>query len=248
MKAVVLAGGFGRRLLPLTKDTPKPLLPVAGRPIIEHIMEKLSVIEGLDRIYISVNGRFESNFRKWADSFNAGKEVEIFAEKSMREEDKMGAVGALGHLLREKGIDDDILVVAGDNIFEFEISKFISERVDGIPAVALYDMVDKEKVSGKYGVVKIDEKNVITEFHEKPKYPASAIISTGCYFIPKGAVGMIHKYLEKGHNADAPGFFISWLSRQMSVQGFVFDSGSRWFDIGSIETYNDANRIFSKKL
>jgi glucose-1-phosphate thymidylyltransferase len=245
MKAIVLAGGFAKRLWPLTKDKPKPLLPVAGKPMIEYILEKLSVVEELDKIYISTNSKFGPHFGEWLKTFEAGKHIEVFAEESRSEEEKLGAVGALDLLIGEHGIDDDVIVVAGDNIFDFEITEFLSGH-DGNPQVGLYDMLEKDAVRNKYGVVQLDEKGMITAFQEKPDNPLSTLISTGCYFLPRRAVKMIREYLGQGLNPDAPGFFISWLARQTDVQGFVFGKDVKWFDIGSIESYEKANAIYGK--
>ncbi len=246
MKAVILAGGFAKRLWPLTKDTPKPLLPVAGRPMIEHILEKLSAVDNLEKIYISTNSKFGDHFSQWLETFEMNKHIEVFIEESTAEEEKLGAVGALGLLLRENDIDEDVIVLAGDNIFEFDISEFLSGH-NGRPHVALYDMLDKDAVRNKYGVVQLNEDGIISNFQEKPENPASTLISTGCYFFPKHTVKMIHEYLEQGRNPDAPGFFISWLSQQTDVKGFVMKNSMRWFDIGSIESYEEANRIYNEK-
>ncbi len=246
MKAIILAGGFGRRLWPLTKDTPKPLLTVAGKPMIEHVIDKVLGIDEVDRIYISINRKFEPHFSEWIDGKTFPKQTEIFTENSMSEKDKLGAVGALGVLLKENNIDDDILVVAGDNLFDFSINNFVSSH-NGVPMIALYDMQNKEKIRNKYGVVKLDDNSVVKEFHEKPEDPVSTLISTGCYFFPRDSVNMIHQYLSEGKNPDAPGFFISWLSSQQKVEGFVFDSNNRWFDIGSVESYEAANKLLSQK-
>jgi len=247
MKAIVLAGGFGKRLWPLTKDKPKPLISVGGRPIIEYILDGLAVIEDLDKVFISVNSRFEPHFRAWADGVKFSKEIEIVPEPTTCEEDKIGAVGALSFLIRQKGIEDDLIVIAGDNLFDFDVRKFLCARKQGSPLVALYDMKDKDEVRRKYGVVKLDRSSVISDFKEKPDEPESTLISTGCYFFPSKAAAMIHTYLREGNNPDAPGFFISWLSRQMAVQGFVFDGSCRWFDIGSIESLQKANEAYSGK-
>ncbi len=247
MDAIVLAGGFAKRLWPLTKELPKPLLPVAGKPIIEYILENLDGIEDLDKIYISINQKFEPHFKEWSKGVKLGKELEIVVEPATCENDKMGAVGALGFLIRQKEICSDLLVVAGDNLFDFDIKKFITGKDNGFPVVALYDMEKKERIKKKYGVVVLDEKNMIKELHEKPEKPVSTIISTGCYFFPKKAVEMIHEYLSVGNNPDAPGFFISWLTKRLAVQGFVFDGESKWFDIGSVESYEEAKKIYEEK-
>jgi glucose-1-phosphate thymidylyltransferase len=247
MQAVVLAGGFAKRLWPLTRDMPKPLLSIAGKPIIEHILEKLGDVEEIDKIYISVNEKFEPHFKEWLLGADFPKQLEIVTEPTKREEEKLGAVGALGFLIREKGISDDLLVIAGDNLFDFDMRKFIEGHESGFPKVAVYDMEEPEKIKKKYGVVVLDEKSVIKEFQEKPENPPSTLVSTGCYFFPRSAVEMIYEYLKGKNNADAPGFFISWLSKQVAVQGFVFDGDSRWFDIGSIESYKEADKIYNEK-
>ncbi len=246
MKAIVLAGGFARRLWPLTKETPKPLLPIAGKPMIDYLIEKLSSVDSIDTIYVSVNRRFQPHFDRWASGSSFQKDVEVFSEESMAENEKLGAIGALGLILREKRIDDDVLVVAGDNLFDFSIDTFLSSH-NGRPLVALYDMENLEKVRGKYGVVRLGEGNVIEEFREKPENPSTTLVSTGCYFLPKCSVCRIHDYLSEGGNPDAPGFFISWLASKTMVGGFVFDSSHKWFDIGSIECYNEANSCLSNK-
>ena len=246
MKAIILAGGFAKRMWPLTMHTPKPLLEIAGRPIINYVLESLSRVDSLDTIYVSVNSKFEPHFRDWVGNNTFGKDVKIVAEKSRSEHEKPGAVRALSMMIKESGIDDDLLVIAGDNLFDFDVNSFLSTH-GGMPAVALYDMGDKESVKSKYGVVKLGEGNVIEEFHEKPEDPASTLISTGCYFFPRKTICRIHEYIGEGRNPDAPGFFVSWLSERIPVQGFIFDSGSMWFDIGSIESYKAADRAFREK-
>lgn len=247
MHAVVLAGGFAKRLWPLTKERPKPLLPVAGRPIIEHILEKLAGIPEIEKVFISVNKKFEAAFTEWVRGADFGKSLEIVTEPTMHEDEKLGAVGALGFLLREKGINDDLVVIAGDNMFDFDMRQFLSGYDQGCPVVALYDMEEKEKIRSRYGVVVLNERNTIKQFQEKPADPASTLVSTGCYFFPRKAVELIHEYLDSKNSADAPGFFIAWLAKQMAVQGFVFNGDSRWFDIGSIESYKEANRFYTEK-
>ncbi len=246
MKAIVLAGGFARRLWPLTENRPKPLLPVAGKPMIEYILENLSSVDVLEKIYIATNSRFGPHFSEWLETFEARKPIEIFMEQSRHEDEKIGAIGALGLLLKEHNINDDVIVIAGDNLFDFEISEFLSSH-NGMPQVVLYDMAEKDAVRKKYGVVRLDENGIIRDFQEKPENPVSTLISTGCYFFPRNAVNMIHRYLEQGHNPDAPGFFISWLSKNLDVKGFVLGNDMKWFDIGSLESYDEANRIYEEK-
>jgi len=246
MQAIVLAGGFAKRLWPLTKETPKPLLPVGGRPIIEHILEKLVCIPEIEKIIVSVNSKFEKNFTEWSKGLDLKTPVEIVTEPSKSEEEKFGAIGALEFVLNRKAVNGDLLVVAGDNIFDFEMGDFLEcNKNHGSSVVAFYDMGDIEKIRNKYGVAVLDGDGKVMEFQEKPAEPKTTLVSTGCYFFPGKVVSMIHDYLRDGNNPDAPGFFISWLHKKVPVQGFVFSG--RWFDIGCIESYQKADREFSKK-
>jgi len=243
MKAVILAGGYARRMWPLTKNKPKPLLPVAGRPMLDYLMASLESISTLEEIYISTNMKFKGQFKKYLDGVHTEKKLRLFVENTRSEEEKLGSVGALGYLIRENSLDDDLLVVGGDNIFSFKMTDFIeyfySKKAN---TIALYDLGSKEKAR-LYGVVHIDKENRIIDFHEKPADPQSTLISTACYAFTRRGVQSLLRYLEEGNDPDKMGHFIEWLYKHDDVYGFVFTGV--WFDIGSVESYEAANRYFS---
>jgi glucose-1-phosphate thymidylyltransferase len=244
MKAVVLAGGFAKRMWPLTKNKPKHLLPIAGRPMLDFIIDKLEPIQGLDKIYISTNSKFEDNFNDYLNEKTRLKYISLFIEDSQSEEEKLGSVGALGYLIEKECIYDEMLVIGGDNIFGFNMTHFISffqSKLANI--VALYDVKSKSKAQ-LYGVVNINYKSKIVFFQEKPSQPRSTLISTACYAFTRNGVKNIVRYLDEGNDSDKMGHFIEWLYRHDLVYGFVFDD--IWFDIGSFESYNDANKYFSR--
>ena len=243
MKAVILAGGYARRMWPLTKNRPKHLLPVAGRPMLDYVMDSLESIPDLEEIFLSTNMRFQGQFKKYLDGVNTKKKLRLFIEDTRSEEEKLGSVGALGYLIRESGLDDDLLVIGGDNIFGFEMTDFIeyfySKKAN---TIALYDLGNREKAR-LYGVVHIDDDNRIIDFHEKPADPQSTLVSTACYAFTRKGVRSILRYLEEGNDPDKMGHFIEWLYRHDDVYGFVFTGV--WFDIGSLESYEAADRYFS---
>lgn len=243
MKAVILAGGYARRMWPLTKNRPKHLLPVAGRPMLDYVMVSLESVPTLEEIYISTNMRFQDQFKKYLDGVGTEKKLRLFVEDTRSEEEKLGSVGALGYLIRENCLDDDLLVIGGDNIFSFKMTDFIdyfySKKAN---TIALYDLGSREKAR-LYGVVHIDEENRIVDFHEKPADPQSTLISTACYAFTRKGVRSILGYLEEGNDSDKMGHFIEWLYRHDDIYGFVFTGV--WFDIGSLESYEAANRYFS---
>jgi glucose-1-phosphate thymidylyltransferase len=245
MRCMVLAGGFAKRMWPLTKDFPKALLPVAGKPVIERILDKISGA-GIGSVCLSTNSRFEAAFREWLSSYGAGDGIDIIVEPARREEEKFGSVRAIDHFIRERRVDDDVLIVGGDNLFSFSMEDFLAfARRKGTPAVAFFDIGDPGKVRGRFGVCVLDRNGRIREFQEKPQDPKSTLVSTCIYFFPRKALGMVSEYLEDRNNPDSPGFFISWLSQRTPVHGFVFTE--KWYDIGSAESYRQANEDFGRQ-
>ncbi len=243
MKAVVLAGGYAKRMWPLTKNRPKHLLPVAGRPMLDYVMTSLEQVPTLEEIFISTNMRFQDQFRRYLDGVHTEKKLRLFVEDARSEEEKLGSVGALGYLIRENDIDDDLLVIGGDNIFSFKLTDFMDYfYAKKANVIALYDIRSREKAR-LYGVVHIDEGCRIVDFQEKPANPQSTLISTACYAFTRRGVRSILRYLKEGNDPDKMGHFIEWLYRHDDVYGFVFTGV--WFDIGSLESYEAANKYFS---
>lgn len=244
MKTILLAAGYGTRLYPLTKNKPKPLLEVAGKPIIEHIIDKIVEITDIDRIYIVTNQKFTSNFEEWLKNSKSKISIEIINDKTTSNEDRLGAVGDINFVIETKQLNDDILVVAGDNLFKLsliDLNNFFKEKNKTI--IALYDVKDRE-LAKKYGIVAIDENNKVTEFHEKPIEPKSTLASTGIYIFPKKTINLIKGYINEGNSPDKTGEFLEWLFKKEEVSGFV--SKEPWYDIGGFEQLEEARKEFKK--
>ena len=243
MKIIILAGGYAKRMWPLTEDQPKALLPVAGRPIIEYILDR---IKGTDAdIIISTNQKFGPAFRRWLSGMSFPRPLKLVVEPTLSEEGKLGSVGGIMHVIEDQGIDDDVLVIGGDNIFGFELSDFLEfQRQKGSPVVAFHDLKDIEKVRNRFGVCELGPDSMIVDFQEKSSEPVSALASTCIYYFPREFLPMISDYLRGDNNPDATGFFIDWLRKKTNVHGFVFEEP--WHDIGSFELYKEANEEYSE--
>jgi len=242
MQAVILAGGFAKRMWPLTRDKPKHLLQVAGRPILDYAVEKLEHVP-LDRILISTNAKFEAEFKSYLRTVRTKNKACIFVEEARSERQKLGSVGGLGYLLAEENVDGELLVIGGDNIFGFKMADFLNYfRSKQANVIALYDVGSKARAC-LYGVVCIDPSNMIIDFQEKPAQPRSTLVSTACYAFTRNGVRNILRYLDEGNDPDKMGHFIEWLHKRDAVYGFTFKGV--WFDIGSFECYNEADRYFS---
>ena len=241
MYVVILAGGYGKRMWPITLNIAKPLLPVCGKPVIEYIMEKLDEIKYLRRIIISTNLRFEDDFKRWARTYKDAR-IEIVVEDSRSEEEKLGAVKALSRLSQQ--LEHDVLIVAGDNLFTGSLRPMV-KRYSGEPVIALYDVRDTE-LAKLYGVVQIDDEAKIIDFIEKPEKPSSTLVSTGIYIFPKQVFEMVGEYLHEGGGRDRLGDFIQWLYKKTPIYGYILDG--EWWDIGDVESYERAVKTLSRRL
>ncbi len=243
MKAVVLAGGFAKRLWPLTKDYPKPLLKIKERAIIDYVLEKIKLVKDVDTIYVTTNKRFEPHFKSELKHHFSSGNIKLIVEPADKEENKLGSLGALRALIDKEGIDDDLLVVAGDNLFGFDLRDLVSYYDSlGSTVIAFYNMEDTEMIRNRYGVVVLDKDNKVVEFQEKPEKPKSTLVSTGCYIFPRRILKLLKIYLDNENNADAPGYFVTWLHKSEDIYGFVFEE--HWFDIGSHESLREAKEFF----
>lgn len=234
MKVLIMAGGYATRLWPITKDKPKPLLPVGGKYIIDYILEKA---RGLGEIYVSTNKFFEEHFKEWAEKNGVG----LIVEETLREEEKMGTIGAIGYAVSKLGLDD-YLIVAGDNLFSFSLEDFL-RRYEGKPLIAVYDVGDFE-LAKRYGVVILEGDRVV-DFQEKPLQPKSTLISTGVYALPREIIAMVDDYLGEG-NRDSPGYFIEWLLKR-GVEVYAYRFNDYWYDIGSADSYLEALKTLLKE-
>jgi glucose-1-phosphate thymidylyltransferase len=246
MKALILAAGYATRLYPLTKEYPKPLLEVKERPIIDYIIEKLEAIDEIDEIIVITNSKFISRFRKWLDKLESKKRISLVNDLTKTHGDRIGAIGDMNFAVNKKRIQEDLLVIGGDNLFDGHLSDFISFAKANVPhpLIGVYDIKLKNKAH-HYGVVKMDNKNKVVDFQEKPKNPKSTFVAMCLYYFPKEKLGFIKKYLDNQRSKnDATGFYIDWLRRKTSVYGFIFNG--HWYDIGDHNFYNHAKKNYLK--
>jgi glucose-1-phosphate thymidylyltransferase len=247
MKVIILAAGYATRLYPLTLTQPKPLLPVAGKPMIDYVLDNLAPIGGLDRVYVVTNAKFADHFQRWADGYQRAKsrlEFRIVNDGSTDDTNKLGAIGDLHLVLQREKLEDDLIVVAGDNLFSQtlgDFGRFCREKQ--APVLAVYDVGDLEQIK-KYNSISIDSGGRITFFEEKPKQPTSTLTGIALYFYPKSSLPLIRQYVSEGNNPDQPGRLVQWLYSR--VPFYTWKVPGLWFDIGSKETLDEANRIFAK--
>ncbi len=247
MKALVLGAGYATRLYPLTKERPKPLLPIGGVPILERICGKLQGIRDLDRIYLVTNHRFAGHYYSWLrDAKDQGRvtvPLEIFDDLTTSNDDRLGAIGDIEFVLRAAKVDDELLVVAGDNLFEFGLQDFVDFARPKGAGVCVKD-VGRKELATLYGVVETDAGGRVLDFEEKPPSPASTLVSIGVYYYGRAHLGRFAEYLAEGQRKDAPGYFVQWIKDRIPL--YAWRAPGTWYDIGDIDSYNQANEQYLK--
>lgn len=235
MKALILAAGYATRLSPLTDDFPKGLLPVGGRPIVDWIVDNIRRAR-IDDIRLVTNARFAPLFEDWSDA------VTILDDGTSTNETRLGAIGDIEFA----DLDDDALIVAGDNLFEYELADLVAfwRKREG-SAVAVHDVGSKE-LAKKYGVIDVDADGRIVDFAEKPEVPASTLVATATYLYTRAHLQLVDTYLAGGNPPDQPGRFVAWLHRREPVYAYRFDGG--WFDVGDIGQLLEADNRLRARL
>jgi len=237
MKAVILAAGYATRLQPLTNDVPKHLLPVGGRPMLDWVLDRVGDVQEVDAVHLVTNSRFAPVFRRWADEHS----VAVHDDGTASNDDRLGAVGDLQLVVEEAQLDDELIVLAGDNLFEFSLSRFVAwwrAKPQPSGAVPLHDVGDLE-LATQYGIADTDALDRIVRFVEKPSNPSSTLASTLVYVLPPEHVGLVHTYLAEGQSPDNAGSFLGWLAAREPVYGYRFDGA--WYDIGDHDQLLEAD-------
>ncbi len=248
MNILILAAGYATRLYPLTENKAKPLLEVAGKPMMEWVIDHLAAIEGIEKVCVVTNAKFAADFQTWADGYNQRHAPLAFAiinDGSTSDAEKLGAIGDINLCIARAGLNaSDLIVVAGDNLFSESLAdfgRFCREKKQ--PVLGVYDVGSTDEAK-KYGVIAVDGDGVITSFEEKPAEPKSTLIGIALYYYPREIVETVPTYIAAGNNPDQPGRFVQWLYTRQQVQ--TWKVPGTWFDVGSKETLEEANRIFAQ--
>ena len=239
----MLAAGYATRLYPLTQNTPKPLLKVGEKTIINYILTKLEEVKEVKDVYVVTNDKFYSTFVNWGKTVTSSFKLKIVNDGTKSNEDRLGAVGDIYFVVEQEKIKDDLLVIAGDNLFGFSLLDFVDFFKDKNSSIeAFHDLKDKHKVKSKYGIGIMQGSRVV-DFEEKPTEPKSSLASTACYFFKKNDLLHIQNLVKTG-KVDAPGNLIKYLAEKSEVHGFVFDE--HWFDVGSFESLEEAKKVYER--
>jgi glucose-1-phosphate thymidylyltransferase len=247
MNVLILAAGYATRLYPLTLKKAKPLLEVAGKPMIDWVLDNLAGVPDLETVYVVTNSKFVKDFQTWADEYQRrkpGLTLKIINDGSTDDSDKLGAIGDITLVVTREDLGNkDLIVVGGDNLFSESLKDFVRAAKGSEATLATYDVGDLEAIK-KYSSITTDAAGIITEFEEKPADPKNTLTGIALYYFSAEVVPLFTTYVAAGNNPDQPGRFIQWLYSRKPVK--TYQIKGTWFDIGSKETLEEANQIFAK--
>jgi len=235
MKAIILAAGFATRLYPITLNKSKSLLEINNKPIIDYIVEKIEEIEDINEIIVITNNKFYQDFLNWKRD---RKTLTIINDGVSDLEKRLGAIGDLLFVINEKKIDDDFLLISGDNLFDYSLKEpYEIFKREGKNLSLFYDVKNIEEAK-RFGVALI-ENNTIIDFEEKPQNPKSTLCSSSTYFFKKSIINL--KEFGRGI-VDQPGLFLQYLYKQVPVYAYI--TNGKWIDIGTKESFEKAQKEF----
>ncbi len=248
MKALILAAGYATRLYPLTLNHPKPLLKVGGKTIVEHIVEKLENVSEINEIFIVTNNKFYSHFVDINNNLSSSnkylKKITVVNDGTLSNEDRLGAIGDINYVVKKHNINENLLVIGGDNLFEDDLSNIINYFKQEQKSSILLNDVKCFELAKQLGIVSVNENNKITEFNEKPQQPKSTLAATLVYMLRKEDLEMLQEALDNNF-ADRAGDFIKYLSEKREVHALTLKG--TWFDIGNMSQLKEAEKYFEDK-
>ena len=238
MKCLILAAGYATRLYPLTENFPKPLLKVGEKTILDWLIEDIDQAGVVDEYVVISNHKFASIFEDWAK----GKRVTVLDDGTSSNETRLGAVRDIQFAIDKLKLDDDLLVIAGDNLLDFSLVRFIQYAQEkGTTCVMRYYEPAIEKLR-KTGVATVNDEGLILSMVEKPAEPQSHWCCPPFYFYRKEDVPLVKVGIDSGCGVDAPGSFIAWLATQTPV--YAWEMPGKRYDIGNLASYEEVQNTY----
>lgn len=240
MKCFILAAGYATRLYPLTENFPKPLLQVGEKTILDWLVDDIDTMGLVDEYVVISNHKYASHFETWAAQ--KPQRITVVDDGTSTNETRLGAVKDIQFAIDRLSVDDEMLVIAGDNVLDFSLTRFIAyAKEKQTSCIMRYYESDTARLR-KCGVAEVDENDRVLSLEEKPSEPKSHWCTPPFYFYTKEDARLVKVGIAAGCGTDAPGSYIAWLSKQVPVHSMEMP-GSR-YDIGNLESYKQVQQTY----
>lgn len=240
MKCLILAAGYATRLYPLTENFPKPLLKVGEKTILDWLLEDIETCGLVDEYIVVSNHRFANHFQDWASQHTLP--IVVVDDGTSTNETRLGAVKDIEFAMEALGIDDDVLVIAGDNVLDFSLTSFVRYATEkGTSCTMRYYETDEKRLR-KSGVSEVGEQDRLLSLEEKPAKPKSHWCTPPFYFYKKEDIRRIHEAIADGCGTDAPGSLVAWMCSHSTLHSMKMP-GNR-YDIGNLESYENVQKTY----
>lgn len=243
MKCIILSAGYTGEDFGIDTSIPRTLLPIQGdKTIMDFIIENVSSLKDVDQIFVTTNNRFYEALSRWKENRKFEKEVKIINDTTNNNNEMLGAVGDIEYTINYEDIDDDLLIILGDNLFSFTLEDFIQKFYRHKSTIIGVQEENDKAALTSVGIVEVDDKNRVIGFEEKPRDPKTNMKSLGIYLFPKEILPSIQMYLEEGNRPETPGYFIKYLHTKQKIYAHSFKGN--WFDINTEKELSKAKERF----
>ena len=244
MKCILLCAGYATRLFPLTENFPKALLTIGDKPLLDYILEEVNTINEVDEIFLITNDRYYNHFVKWSNEKSNTKPIKVINDNTTSNDDRLGAIGDIMYVLSQNNVCDDLLIIAGDNLFTYKLADVVNYYNNKKKTVLCVKELDDINLLKRFAVAKVDENDKVISLVEKPEQPESNIGVYATYIYPKEVIKYFDEYKNEGNNMDAPGNFPQYLYKKEDVYVYKFDG--ECYDVGTHETLREVNELYYK--
>ena len=245
MKCILLCAGYATRLFPLTENFAKALLEIEeGKPLLDYILDEVNSVSVIDEIYVVTNDRYASHFEKWANLKNNPKKITVINDHTTNNDDRLGAIGDIKFTMDTMNIDDDTIIIAGDNLFDYKLNDVINFYNKHKKPVAVTKVIDDINLLKRFAVATLDESDRIIELVEKPEEPKSNVGVYATYIYPRDVMKDINKYLSEGNNPDAPGYFLEYVVKHHDTYAYKFIGNC--YDVGTHDSLKLVRELYNK--
>lgn len=240
MKCLILAAGYATRLYPLTENFPKPLLEFQDKTILDWLLADIDGAGIVDEYIVISNHKYVRHFQEWAGKHHLP--ITVLDDGTESNETRLGAVKDIQFAIEELQLDDDLLVIAGDNLLDFSLQGFIAYQNAKHTTCIMRYWEESEAKLHKTGVAVVDEEDRIVEMEEKPAEPKSHWCTPPFYIYRRADLPLVQAGIDAGCGTDAPGSFIAWLSTQTVVH--AYEMPGKRYDIGNLASYEDVKENY----